>query len=105
VCKTTSTAQDSRLFRNESEQLPAAIGGLAGADAHCQKLAETVGSRKRSWRAYLSATAESGRPMNAKDRIGRGPWFNARGMQVAGEPCRAQQNPRSYLMAIRTRSV
>jgi len=63
-----------------------AIGGLAGADAHCQKLAEAVGSPKRSWRAYLSAAAESGRPpVNARDRIGRGPWFNAKGVQVAAD--------------------
>jgi hypothetical protein len=61
-----------------------AIGGLAGADAHCQKLAKAVGSRKRMWRAYLSAAAESGRPpVNASDRIGRGPWLNVNGVQVA----------------------
>jgi hypothetical protein len=63
-----------------------AIGGLSGADAHCQELAEAVGSRKRSWRAYLSAAAQSGRPpVNARDRIGRGPWFNAKGVQVAAD--------------------
>ena len=63
-----------------------AIGGLSGADAHCQELAEAVGSRKRSWRAYLSAAAESGRPpVNARDRIGRGPWLNAKGVQVAAD--------------------
>ena len=62
-----------------------AIGGLAGADAHCQTLAEAVGSRKRPWRAYLSAV-ESGRPpVNARDRIGGGPWFNAKGLQVAAD--------------------
>jgi hypothetical protein len=60
-----------------------AIGGLAGADAHCQTLAEAVGSQ-RTWRAYLSAAAESGHgPVNARDRIGAGPWFNARGVLVA----------------------
>jgi hypothetical protein len=63
-----------------------AIGGLAGADAHCQKLAEAVGSRKQKWRAYLSAAAEPGRPpVNAGDRIGRGPWFNAKGVQIAAD--------------------
>jgi hypothetical protein len=63
-----------------------AIGGLSGADAHCQELAGAVGSRKRSWRAYLSAAAQSGRPpVNARDRIGRGPWFNAKGVQVAAD--------------------
>lgn len=60
-----------------------AIGGLARADAHCQELAEAVGSRKRTWRAYLSAAGENGRPVNARDRIGRGPWFNSRGVQIA----------------------
>jgi hypothetical protein len=61
-----------------------AIGGLARADAHCQSLAEAVGSRKRTWRAYLSAAAESGHPpVNARDRIGGGPWFNAKGVQIA----------------------
>ena len=60
------------------------MGGLAGADAHCQKLAEAVGSRKRQRRAYLSAADEGGQPaVSARDRIGHGPWFNAEGVQVA----------------------
>ena len=60
------------------------IGGLAGADAHCQKLASFAGSQKRQWRAYLSAMAAGGQPaVNARDRIGSGPWFNAKGVQVA----------------------
>lgn len=60
------------------------LGGLAGADAHCQALAQTVGAGNRTWRAYLSAAAEDGRPaVHARDRIGRGPWFNAKGVQVA----------------------
>lgn len=60
------------------------MGWLAGADAHCRKLAEAVGSRKREWRAYLSA-ADAGRQpaVNATDRIGRGPWSNAKGVLVA----------------------
>lgn len=61
-----------------------AFGGLAGADAHCQRLAEAAGSKGRQWRAYLSAAAEGGQPaVNARDRIGKGPWFNSRGVQVA----------------------
>jgi len=61
-----------------------AIGGLEGADAHCQRLAEAAGSKGRTWRAYLSAAAEGGKPaVNARDRIGRGPWFNARGIRIA----------------------
>jgi hypothetical protein len=60
------------------------LGGLPGADAHCQKLAATVGSKKREWRAYLSAAAEDGRPaIHAHDRIGPGPWFNAAGVLIA----------------------
>jgi hypothetical protein len=60
------------------------IGGLEGADAHCQKLAEAAGSKGRQWRAYLSAAAEGDRPaVNARDRIGKGPWFNSRGVQIA----------------------
>jgi hypothetical protein len=58
------------------------LGGLAGADAHCQKLATAVGAGNRTWRAYLSGT-ENGKTVNAKDRIGAGPWFNAKGVQVA----------------------
>jgi len=62
----------------------AALGGLAGADAHCQKLATAVGAGSLTWRAYLSAAAADGQPaVNARDRIGSGPWFNAKGVQVA----------------------
>lgn len=60
------------------------LGGLAGADAHCQRLATEVGRGDRVWRAYLSAPASAGgRPVNARDRIGRGPWVNAAGVQIA----------------------
>jgi hypothetical protein len=60
------------------------LGGLAGADAHCQALAKAAGAGTRVWRAYLSAAAMNGQPaVNAKDRIGTGPWFNAKGVQVA----------------------
>lgn len=58
------------------------LGGLAGADAHCQKLAAAAGAGNRTWRAYLSGT-ENGKPVNARDRIGTGPWFNAKGVQIA----------------------
>ena len=60
------------------------FGGLAGADAHCAALAKAAGAGNRQWRAYLSTTAVDGKPsVNAKDRIGSGPWFNAKGVQVA----------------------
>ena len=54
------------------------LGGLAGADAHCQALAEAVAAGSRSWRAYLSTDE-----VNARDRIGTGPWRNANGVVVA----------------------
>lgn len=60
------------------------LGGLAVADAHCQKLAEAAGSTGRQWRAYLSIAAENGKPaVHARDRIGKGPWVNARGVLIA----------------------
>jgi hypothetical protein len=60
------------------------LGGLAGADAHCASLAQAAGSRGKTWRAYLSAHADGNQPaVNARDRIGCGPWFNANGVQVA----------------------
>jgi hypothetical protein len=60
------------------------LGGLAGADAHCQKLAASVGSGQKTWRAYLSTQAADGKPaVNARDRIGQGPWYNTRGVVVA----------------------
>ena len=60
------------------------LGGLAGADAHCQKLAAAVGAGNKTWRAYLSAAAADGKPaVNARDRIGQGPWHNAKGAMVA----------------------
>lgn len=63
----------------------ASLGGLAGADEHCRRLAEAAGTRGRTWRAYLSTQAAGGQPaVNARDRIGNGPWHNARGVRVAG---------------------
>ena len=59
------------------------LGGLEGADAHCLALARAAGSRKTAWRAYLSTTAPGGDAgVNARDRIGRGPWHNARGVRI-----------------------
>src|SRR5687768_10621156 len=60
------------------------LGGLAGADKHCQTLAAAVGQGNRTWRAYLSAAAAAGQPaVNARDRIGKGPWMNVKGEVVA----------------------
>jgi hypothetical protein len=59
-------------------------GGLAGADAYCQQLAAAAGAGDRTWRAYLSANASGNQPaVNARDRIGSGPWYNARGRGIA----------------------
>lgn len=73
-------AQDTMSFFVTSVGLGdgANLGGLAGADAHCQKLAEAAGVTGKEWRAYLSAEG-----INAKDRIGSGPWTNAKGEVIA----------------------
>jgi hypothetical protein len=57
------------------------FGGVEGADKHCQQLAQTAGAGNRTWRAYLSVGGA--KPVNAKDRIGAGPWQNAKGVVVA----------------------
>ena len=60
------------------------LGGLAGADAHCRTLAAAIGAGGRTWRAYLSTQSRPGQPaINARDRIGAGPWYNARGAIVS----------------------
>jgi hypothetical protein len=60
------------------------FGGLAGADAHCQALAQKAGAGAKTWRAYLSTQATGGaQAVNARDRIGKGPWFNAMGVRIA----------------------
>lgn len=60
------------------------LGGLEGADAHCQALAEAVGADMHVWHAYLSTQGDSVTPgVNARDRIGLGPWYNAKGVKVA----------------------
>jgi hypothetical protein len=62
------------------------LGGLAGADNHCQRLADNVGHGNRRWRAYLSAPATASSPaVNARDRIGKGPWINAAGVRIASD--------------------
>jgi len=60
------------------------LGGLAGADAHCQQLAQAVGAGGKTWHAYLSTNqGAQGGPVNARDRIGKGPWQNAKGDVIA----------------------
>jgi hypothetical protein len=61
------------------------LGGLEGADAHCNALAKAAGSKRTNWKAYLSTTGTgSATGINARERIGKGPWRNAKGVVVAG---------------------
>jgi hypothetical protein len=70
------------------------LGGLAGADAHCQALAMAQGSGDHTWRAYLSTAASNEHPaVNARDRIGKGPWYNALGDRVAIDLDDLHRNP------------
>jgi len=63
------------------------LGGLSGANAHCQALAEAAGAGDRHWHAYLSGEAVAGEGrVNARDRIGSGPWYNAHGVLIANNP-------------------
>jgi hypothetical protein len=76
-----SLAQDKAMSFFITSQNPgkgADFGGIAGADAHCAALAEAAGAGGKTWRAYLSTSTE-----NARDRIGTGPWHNARGEEIA----------------------
>ena len=62
------------------------LGGLEGADEHCRSLANAAGvaaATGRTWRAYLSAVGSDGKPINARDRIGAGPWHNSKGAMIA----------------------
>lgn len=60
------------------------LGGLQGADQHCQSLAAAAGAGAKTWRAYLSSQTDDGKAaVNARDRIGSGPWYNAKGVMVA----------------------
>lgn len=60
------------------------LGGLAGADNYCQQLAQAAGAGAKTWHAYLSTQAADGQPaVNARDRIGKGPWQNSKGVVIA----------------------
>jgi hypothetical protein len=60
------------------------LGGIAGADRQCQMLAEAAGSTGKTWHAYLSTSASGGQAaVNARDRIGQGPWYNQKGQRIA----------------------
>ena len=80
------TAQPMSFFVTSQTSVTGNIGGLSGADALCQRLAESVGAGNRFWRAYLSVehdASNNNQPTNARDRIGIGPWHNAAGTLVA----------------------
>jgi hypothetical protein len=79
------TAADMSFFVTSAGKGNGAdLGGLEGADAHCQALAKAAGSTSTNWRAYLSTTAPGGDAgVNARDRIGNGPWKNVKGVVVA----------------------
>jgi hypothetical protein len=71
------------------------LGGLAGADAHCQALAQAAGAGNKTWHAYLSSSANpnNGQATNARDRIGNGPWQNAKGVVIAKDVNDLHTNP------------
>jgi hypothetical protein len=81
---TQNTPNLSFFITSAGSGTGANLGGLAGADGICQRLATSVGAGSKTWRAYLSASASGNQPaVNARDRIGRGPWQNAKGVVVA----------------------
>ncbi len=73
-----SPAANMSFFVTSSNPKGGNLGGLAGADAVCQSLAQAAGAGSKTWRAYLSTST-----VDAKSRIGNGPWFNAKGEQIA----------------------
>lgn len=90
ACATSSSNPASFFVTSVGSGKGADLGGLAGADAHCQRLAEAAGSSRKNWRAYLSApgvnataTTPAVAAVHARDRIGSGPWSNAKGAMVA----------------------
>lgn len=86
-CATTEPTPENQLsffITSAGSGDGANLGGLAGADRICQARAQAVGAGSRQWRAYLSASARPGAPaVNARDRIGSGPWYNAKRVPVA----------------------
>ncbi|MBD9647602.1 hypothetical protein IB267_04455 [Ensifer sp. ENS09] len=83
ACSGTAFAQDTSMSFFVTSVNPGKggdLGGLQGADAYCDTLAKAAGSTGKGWKAYLSTDAE-----NAKDRIGTGPWYNAKGEKIADD--------------------
>src|SRR5580765_7017901 len=81
-----SSAPVMTFFVTSEASVTGNLGGLSEADAKCQRLAASVGSGSRTWRAYLSVehdASNGNQPTNARDRIGSGPWANVNGVVVA----------------------
>ena len=98
-----TSAQHPMTFFLTSTGVPggANFGGVAGADAHCQELAASVGAGNRTWHAYLSAQERPGSPViDARDRIGAGPWYNAKGTWkldcYEGPGCQPGRSPNGW---------
>jgi hypothetical protein len=84
----TAPSPMTTFFVTSQKNATGDLGGLAGADLRCQTLAAAVGLGNKTWHAYLSVEkdpANNNMPTNARDRIGKGPWFNARGVMVAAD--------------------
>ena len=80
----SSTGPTSFFVTSVGSGKGADLGGLAGADTHCQSLAQSAGAGGKTWRAYLSTQGKDGaQTVNARDRIGSGPWYNAKGVLIA----------------------
>lgn len=84
-CQTLPPASQDMSFFITSSGLGdgANLGGIEGADAHCQALAGLAGAGDQQWRAYLSTEEDGARGISARDRIGEGPWHNAKGTLIA----------------------
>lgn len=83
ACSGAAHAQDTSMSFFVTSVNPGKggdLGGLTGADAYCDTLAKVAGSTGKTWKAYLSTDGE-----NAKDRIGKGPWYNAKGEKIADD--------------------
>ena len=83
---TTSSSGPSFFVTSVGSGKGADLGGLAGADQYCQALAAAAGASGKTWHAYLSTSAADGKPaVNARDRIGKGPWRNVKGEVIAND--------------------
>jgi hypothetical protein len=79
-----SASEKLSFFVTSDTSITGSLGGLSGADARCLKLAKAVGAASKTWHAYLSvAKGPDDKSVHARDRIGKGPWYNAKGVEVA----------------------